>query len=193
MEKHHNDKGVQMMKFEMLKSLKTRYAAVEENEYLAIATALDPRFKDKFSVVLVKELLLGYCWRNGWNWGKFCSKGTIPKTTLHWPVAKFYRNSWRSRYRPYRFCLRLKLINIFLSHFYSSTKGNCYTWLAENKDQFPALAKTAQHYLSAPPTSVPSEQLFSGAGDVYYDKRNRLAPERAETLLFIKNNFKYMH
>ena len=54
-----------MMKFEMLKSLKTRYAAVEENEYLAIATALDPRFKDKFSVVLVKELLLGYCWRNG--------------------------------------------------------------------------------------------------------------------------------
>ena len=31
--------------------------------------------------------------------------------------------------------------------------------------------------------------LFSGAGDVYDDKRNRLAPEKAEMLLFIKNNF----
>ena len=34
-----------------------------------------------------------------------------------------------------------------------------------------------------------SERLFSGAGDVYDDKRNRLAPEKAEMLLFIKNNF----
>ena len=48
MENHHHDRGVQTMKSEMLKSLKTRYAAVEENEYLAIATTLDPRFKDKY-------------------------------------------------------------------------------------------------------------------------------------------------
>lgn len=27
-------------------------------------------------------------------------------------------------------------------------------------------------------------------GDVYDDKRNRLAPQKAEMLLFIKNNFK---
>ena len=57
------------------------------------------------------------------------------------------------------------------------------------REQVPALAKLAQCYLSAPPTSVPSEQLFSGAGEIYYDWCNRLAPERAETLLFIKNNF----
>ena len=71
-------------------------------------------------------------------------------------------------------------------------KSNCW---AENKERFPALAKVAQRYLNAPPTSVPSERLFYGAGDIYsyLDKRNRLAPERAETLLFIKNNFKYIH
>ena len=43
---------------------------------------------------------------------------------------------------------------------------------------------------SAPPTSVSSERLFSGAGKIYDLKRNRLAPERAEILLFIKNNLK---
>ena len=36
------------MKAEMKSSLMRRYAYVEENEKLAIATILDPRFKDKF-------------------------------------------------------------------------------------------------------------------------------------------------
>ena len=56
--------------------------------------------------------------------------------------------------------------------------------------RFPYLAKIVLKYLSAPPTSVPPERLFSGAGNIYDEKRNRLAPEKAEMLLFIKNNFK---
>ncbi len=67
-------------------------------------------------------------------------------------------------------------------------RGNSYSWWAANKLRFPALAKLAQRYLCAPPTSVPSERLFSGASEIYDPKRNRLAPERAEMLLFIKNN-----
>lgn len=65
---------------------------------------------------------------------------------------------------------------------------NSYSWWAENKIRFPPLAKLAQRYLSVPPTSVPSERLFSGAGEIYDPKTNRLAPERAEMLLFIKTN-----
>ena len=62
-------------------------------------------------------------------------------------------------------------------------------WWATNKFRFPVLAKLARRYLSAPPTSVPSERLFSVAGDIYDEKRNRLSPEHAEVLLFIKSNF----
>ena len=47
LEKHHDDRGVQTMKQEMLKSLKQRYACAESNEILTISTILDPRFKDK--------------------------------------------------------------------------------------------------------------------------------------------------
>ena len=36
------------------------------------------------------------------------------------------------------------------------------------------------------PTSVASEHLFSTAGDIYDEKRNRLAPEQVEALMFVK-------
>ena len=40
------------MKEEMIKFLKSRFAGVEENKLLSIATIVNPRFKDKFSVVI---------------------------------------------------------------------------------------------------------------------------------------------
>ena len=64
--------------------------------------------------------------------------------------------------------------------------GNSYHWWNENKARFPPLAKLAKQYLSAPPTSVQSERLFSSPGNLCTD---RLAPERAEILLFIKGNY----
>ena len=49
----------------------------------------------------------------------------------------------------------------------------------------------AQRYLSATATSVPSERLFSSAGSIYSDHRNRISAEQAENLLFIKSNFHF--
>ena len=45
---HHQDSGIRTMKSEMKKSLEKRFAGVERNEKLTIATILDPRFKNKF-------------------------------------------------------------------------------------------------------------------------------------------------
>jgi len=46
-----------------------------------------------------------------------------------------------------------------------------------------------QHH---PRRSVASERLFSAARDIYSDQRTHLAPERAEMLLFVRENFKYI-
>ena len=64
--------------------------------------------------------------------------------------------------------------------------ANSYLWWKENRHRFVQLSRLARRYLAPPPTSVASERLFSTAGDIYNEKRNRLAPERAEMLLFIK-------
>jgi len=57
-------------------------------------------------------------------------------------------------------------------------------------------SRVAKRYLCAPPTSVANEHLFSSATRVFTDRRNRLAPKKADMLLFIKHNlalinFKY--
>ena len=65
-------------------------------------------------------------------------------------------------------------------------RANSYFWWKENRHRFVQLSRLARQYLAPPPTSVASERLFSTAGDIYDEKRNRLAPERAEMLLFIK-------
>ena len=48
LEKNDEDSGVRTMKSQILHSLRSRFAGVEERRELALATMIDPRFKDKF-------------------------------------------------------------------------------------------------------------------------------------------------
>ena len=43
-------------------------------------------------------------------------------------------------------------------------------------------------YLAPPPTSVPSERLFSVAGDIISKHRTRLNPDNAEKLIFMQQS-----
>ena len=67
--------------------------------------------------------------------------------------------------------------------------GNPFKWWGENNAWFPILALLAKRYLSGTTTSIPSEQLFSQAGIVYEEHQNRMLPQNAETLPFIKGNY----
>ncbi len=59
---------------------------------------------------------------------------------------------------------------------------------AVNNLRFPALARMAPKYFSAPCSSVETKRLFSSVSHILTDNRSRLVAEHAEMLLFLKKN-----
>jgi hypothetical protein len=59
-------------------------------------------------------------------------------------------------------------------------------WWHDHGDDYARIREVARRYLAAPSTSVASERLFSGAGELYSDSRTRMNPDKADMLLFIK-------
>jgi hypothetical protein len=65
---------------------------------------------------------------------------------------------------------------------------NPLQWWKENETKFPRLARVVKKYLCIPATSVPSERVFSTAGDILSAQRSRLKPKHVDTLIFLKKN-----
>ena len=62
--------------------------------------------------------------------------------------------------------------------------SNPLIWWKQNAQKFPKVALVAKRFLCAPATSVPSERVFSAAGNIVNKKRCSLLPENVNTLIF---------
>ena len=187
----------------MIKSLKSRFAGVEENRLLSIATILDPRFKDKFFAsniikMTVKEMLEEEIQKvmADKDDDSSHSRQQLPSSvsrvgSLTSPVPK--RAKKDTLLTMYSEIIEdsgvsssssADEVECFLSEPLVDYKiDNPFKWWDENKGSFPILAQIARRFLSAIATSVPSERLFSQAGLVYEEHRNRILPENVEILL----------
>ena len=70
------------------------------------------------------------------------------------------------------------------------TDSDPLQWWRLYKKDLQKLSSTARKYLSIPATSVPSERIFSVAGNIVSAKRNRLSPENVNKLVFLNHNLK---
>lgn len=61
-------------------------------------------------------------------------------------------------------------------------------WWKEKSHIYSMLAPLAKAYLAVPATSVPSERVFSTAGDIVSSQRSQLLPENVDMLIFLKKN-----
>jgi hypothetical protein len=59
-------------------------------------------------------------------------------------------------------------------------------WWDFHELEYPHLARVARVYAGIPGSSVPSGRVFSRAGDLITKKRNRLAPETADSIMCLR-------
>lgn len=76
----------------------------------------------------------------------------------------------------------------FLAQMPVQLTVNPLTWWQGNYGRFPLLQKLARKYLAIPATSVPSERVFSAAGNIVTAKRSCLLPENVDMLIFLSEN-----
>ena len=71
-------------------------------------------------------------------------------------------------------------------------KVNPLQWWNENGARFLRMMMLAKKYLAIPGLSVPSERLFSKAGELVSAKRNRIKPKNIDIMLFLNKNLKFI-
>ena len=204
------DEGIMRMKRGMLKSLQDRYQDVEQNPLCALASALDPRFKLKvFSsassasharmllTTQCEQILLSYTQQNQTLPKRlrtdFDSNTQASSSTL-WNIFDDMMDDPESDSNDVRGYTAEVMVEMYLKEPIINRKCHIdpLNYWKEKKMVWNGLAIMASKYLSIPPSSASSERLFSSAADIISQERNRLNPDRAEMLLFLKKTYLFL-
>ncbi|XP_052393278.1 zinc finger BED domain-containing protein 4-like [Carassius gibelio] len=212
---NEGDTGIKTMKTTLLEAVQKRFKTIENEPLYAVATLLDPRFKDRYftgadsnknakdaltqEVEKMEAALLSRTTPKGAE--------TVPENPHKAPRLEAQPDSSSSRKSSLKGLFEEILQEHDEERGASSTstqvQNQIQTYLTEqtvprsdspfqywgvNQIRFPTLAATAAKFLCAPCTSVDSERLFSVASNIIDARRNRLGGERAEMLIFLKKN-----
>ncbi|XP_064078440.1 zinc finger BED domain-containing protein 4-like [Macrobrachium nipponense] len=196
---------INIMKITMRAELDRRFAGIESTDIYRLATYLDPRYKSKFfSSTFVTEQVQS-------SIAALCGQ---QKDAVTEPPEKRLKSKLSTSQTPTPSTSSTvsEAMNVILSsssdendeptesnvvkeikvyHKQKRIRGSnedALKWWNQNSGDFPKLVKIERTYLCCPPSSVPSEQLFSSAGLIYDEKRTRLLADKAEKLLFLKSN-----
>lgn len=80
------------------------------------------------------------------------------------------------------------LMRQYLNSPHRDLKSNIFDYWNQHKSVLHPLSDIALKYAIIPATSVPSERIFSKAGQILSARRNRLLPDNLDTLIFLSKN-----
>jgi hypothetical protein len=209
LEPKNNDdyEGVKGMLATIRSEINRRFEGLEVNFLYSVATYLDPRYKGKFfssqSVLQqVQAEVVRLC-------NEICSDTepksverpskrskvshidqSLPSTSATKTIFESM-NEFLSSSSDDDTQIEINKKSLIMLEKYQKEKRiaqdeDPLTWWKSNEETFKKLSVLARKYLSCPSSSIPSEQLFSGAGTLYDEKRNRLTGKNAEKLIFLK-------
>ena len=197
---------VSEMKDAMASNLHDRYS--DKRQQLNLASALDPRFKelpylsaeekeDVFSSLSMEAVRVAEVIRAG-----------VPPMDVPVPAARpagqveavrgavlcdVLGDAYVARSASVNMSLR-DLVHSEIQQYRAAPTidltDNPLQWWCDNMYRFVNLANLARCILCIPATSVPSERVFSAAGDIVTQSRSRLKPKHVDMLIFLKKNMK---
>lgn len=198
LETEDNDSGVSQMKRQMLVSLHARFADIESNKLYVMATILDPRFKQRVfstasSAALAKQMLISEY--------EALSLSVVTDTSSTQPTKRSRVDKAESVL--WQYCDEIientssessasQSIDMILDNYLKEPNeprhSSSLIYWKKYHTACPILSSLALKYLSSPSSTVASERLFSQAGNILTESRNRLSPDRLDMLLFLNRN-----
>jgi len=158
------------------------YEDLLKNDFCILSTILDPRFKLEYFkdnrefYKNSKELLLKI-------FEIYESK--CPKITV---IDSDRKLSFKeSIFKKQKLNNQKSEIEIYVETSLEDSKIEPIFWWKINDEKFPILSKIAFDFLAIPATSVPSEQIFSKAGNTITKKRNRLDKNTVQIVMLLQS------
>lgn len=208
-----NNDTISRLKHKLLKSLNKRFAYVKNSTLLITATLLDPRFKTNYltsdEIESAKKEIISFLSKQENILTSPITQtqsAVLQDETTHGCVVQTShdsKESWeQSLWEVHDKTLNEKKdikpegkISIYQEALQSYLRKprlqrNVDIYAYWHSSSYQQLQKAANKFLSAPPTSVASEQLFSSAGQIYADRRSNLLGINAEKLFFLAYNIR---
>lgn len=188
----------------ILNELNTRksFQNMEQNPILSRATFLDPRFKTKAfdndkALEKVKENIITNI-RSETNSNSSDSSIDLysendANTEINHPIwgsfVQKVRNSTNFITPSVSTMLQIRQ---YIEEPYLGLKEDPLLWWKSRSNTYKFLTDSAKKHLGVLATSVPSERVFSAAGQVISDRRTRLSAENAKMVIFLNANKKFL-
>lgn len=182
----------EQLKEALTKSVKNRFRCIEDNEVLAISTLLDPRFKKVHFKSRIKcSTAVGKI--NGFMKATSRNENLKPAEVQGSELVAG-KSLWNFHDRLVASKVR-SMDETTLSYHAELTTyldgdllkrdADPIEYWKTTSDVFPLLSKVALKFANVVSSSVPSERLFSGAGHVVNERRNRLTGDHVNMLVFL--------
>lgn len=182
------------------KEITNRFHTVETNPLMARCTFIDPRFKSKafnseYNFNMIKDriesevahIISAERERNTSNEKTFMESESTSDLEENLVWADFDRLVKTRKEIDIKAAAILE-VRSYLAEDLINRKENPLNWWKTRTAIYPHLAKLAKKYLCIIATSVASERIFSTAGQVITDRRNRLKGENVKKILFLHFN-----
>ncbi|XP_044751633.1 zinc finger BED domain-containing protein 4-like [Coccinella septempunctata] len=193
------------MKTRLHESMNQRFAYIKGHPALITSTLLDPRFKNLYlnsdEVDIATKEIKNHLKMYTDDISETISEDPQPSCSSSIASSEKGEGLWDAHDKSSCRSLETsemddgdrlsnvkRLMQAYLSEPRLQRNADIYSY--RNSSPFVSLRKAALKFLSAPPTSVSSEQLFSAAGQIYSDRRSNLRGENVDKLLFLTYNIR---